>query len=98
MYLELITNIEKLAAATIGDIYRGRWQIEVLFRYLKQNLKIKTFVGTSPIAVLIQVWTALMTMQMLSYCALRHRSSGRCRIWWRCSVGTFLPTRILGRG
>jgi len=67
MYLELINNIEKLAAETIGDIYRDRWQIEVFFRYLKQNLKIKTFVGTSPNAVLIQVWTALKAMLMLSY-------------------------------
>lgn len=67
MYLELITNIEKLAAASIGDIYRDRWQIEAFFRYLKQNLKIKTFVGTSPNAVLIQVWTALTAMLMLAY-------------------------------
>jgi IS4 transposase len=67
MYLELLTNIRKFAAATIGDIYRDRWQIEVFFRYLKQNLKIKTFVGTSPNAVLIQVWTALTAMLMLAY-------------------------------
>jgi hypothetical protein len=67
MYLELLTNIRKLAAATIGDIYHDRWQIEVFFRYLKQNLKIKTFVGTSPNSVLIQVWTALTAMLMLAY-------------------------------
>lgn len=72
-YLELLTNIRKLAAATIGDIYHDRWQIEVFFRYLKQNLKIKTFVGTSPNAVLIQVWTALTAMLMLSY--MRFQSS-----------------------
>jgi len=67
MYLELLTNIRKFAASTIGDIYKDRWQIEVFFRYLKQNLKIKTFVGTSPNAVLIQVWTALIAMLMFSY-------------------------------
>jgi len=67
MYLELMTNIRKFAASTIGDIYKDRWQIEVFFRYLKQNLKIKTFVGTSPNAVLIQVWTALIAMLMFSY-------------------------------
>lgn len=67
MYLELLTNIRRLAASTIGDIYRDRWQIEVFFRYLKQNLKVKTFVGTSPNAVLIQVWTALTAMLMLAY-------------------------------
>lgn len=67
MYLELLTNIRKFAASTISDIYKDRWQIEVFFRYLKQNLKIKTFVGTSPNAVLIQVWTALTAMLMLAY-------------------------------
>ena len=73
MYLEFITNIRNLDAATIGDIYHDRWQIEVFFRYLKQNLKIKTFVGTSPNAVLIQVWTALTAMLILAY--MRFKSS-----------------------
>jgi len=73
MYLEFITNIRNLDASTIGDIYHDRWQIEVFFRYLKQNLKIKTFVGTSPNAVLIQVWTALTAMLILAY--MRFKSS-----------------------
>jgi hypothetical protein len=67
MYLELLTNVRKFAATTISDIYHDRWQIEVFFRYLKQNPKIKTVVGTSPNAVLIQDWTALTAMLMLAY-------------------------------
>ena len=56
-----MTNNLKLAASTIAAIYKARWQIELFFKALKQNLKIKTFVGTSPNAVHIQIWTALYT-------------------------------------
>src|ERR1051325_6706046 len=56
----LLTNHLTFAASTIANIYRQRWQIEVFFKTLKQNLKIKTFVGTSENALLIQIWTALI--------------------------------------
>jgi IS4 transposase len=56
--VRLLTNQLQFAAKTIADIYRGRWQIELFFKALKQNLKIKTFVGTSANAVRIQIWTA----------------------------------------
>ena len=55
----LLTNHLNFGAATIANIYRQRWQIEVFFKTLKQNLKIKTFVGTTENALLIQIWTAL---------------------------------------
>ena len=45
--LVFLTNHLKLAATTIAAIYKDRWQIEIFFKALKQNLKIKTFVGTS---------------------------------------------------
>ena len=67
MFLELLTNNFKLSADTIGKIYKDRWKIETFFRNIKQNLKIKTFVGTSENAVLIQFWTALITILILSY-------------------------------
>jgi IS4 transposase len=54
-------------ATTIAAIYKDRWQIEIFFKYLKQNLKIKTFVGTSPNAVKTQIWTALIAMLLLRY-------------------------------
>lgn len=54
-----LTNHLKLGATTIVAIYKDRWQIELFFKALKQNLKIKTFVGTSANAVKIQIWTAV---------------------------------------
>ena len=57
--VRLLTNQLQFAANTIAAIYRERWQIELFFKALKQNLKIKTFVGTSANAVRIQIWTAL---------------------------------------
>ena len=69
----LLTNNFKLAASTISRIYRERWQIEVFFRALKQNLRVKTFVGTSPNAVRIQIWTALIAVLLLKILQLRAR-------------------------
>ncbi len=65
--LELITNNLALAATTIAAIYKERWQIELFFKALKQNLKVKTFVGTSANAVRIQLWTALIAMLLVKY-------------------------------
>jgi len=63
----LLTNHLNFGASTISDIYRQRWQIEVFFKTLKQNLKVKTFVGTSENALLIQIWTALIAMLLLRW-------------------------------
>ena len=63
----LLTNHLGFAASTIATIYRQRWQIEVFFKTLKQNLKIKTFVGTSENALLIQIWTALIALLLLRW-------------------------------
>jgi hypothetical protein len=69
--LELLTNNFKLAASTIADIYKQRWQIELFFKLLKQQLKIKTFVGTSANAVRIQIWTALIAVLIIRYLQFR---------------------------
>jgi hypothetical protein len=71
--LVFLTNHLGLAASTIARIYRDRWQIELFFKALKQNLKIKTFVGTNPNAVRIQIWTALIAMLVLKYLQFRSR-------------------------
>ena len=63
--VQLLTNQMEFAANTIAAIYRERWQIELFFKALKQNLKIKTFVGTSANAVRIQIWTALIAILLL---------------------------------
>jgi hypothetical protein len=67
----LLTNQFDLAAATIAKVYRFRWQIELFFKALKQNLKIKTFVGTSENAVKTQIWTALIAMLLLKFLQLK---------------------------
>lgn len=66
-----LTNHLEFAASTIAAIYKERWQIELLFKALKQNLRIKTFVGTSSNALHIQIWTALITMLILRYLQLK---------------------------
>ena len=58
---------------TIAGIYRERWQVELFFKALKQNLKIKTFVGTSPNALKTQIWTALISMLLLKFLQLKAR-------------------------
>jgi hypothetical protein len=65
--LLLLTNQLDFGATTIAAIYKDRWQIELFFKALKQNLRIKTFVGTSPNAVMIQIWTALIAILILKY-------------------------------
>jgi IS4 transposase len=74
--LVLLTNQMHLAASTIGAIYKDRWQIELFFKCIKQNLKIKTFVGTSFNAVSIQIWTALLSLMLLKLVQWQSRFQG----------------------
>jgi len=69
--LVLLTNNFTLAASTIAAIYKERWQIELFFKLLKQQLKIKTFVGTTANAVRIQIWTALIAVLIIRYLQFR---------------------------
>jgi hypothetical protein len=62
-----LTNHFRLAAKTIADIYKERWQIEIFFRFIKQNLKIKAFIGNSENAVLSQIYAALIVYLLLCY-------------------------------
>jgi IS4 transposase len=71
--LVFLTNHLTFGATTIAAIYKDRWQIELFFKALKQNLKIKTFVGTSANALKVQVWTALIALLLLKYLQLRSR-------------------------
>ena len=65
--LVFLTNNFNLAASTIAQIYRARWQIEVFFKWIKQNLKVKTFFGTSKNAVLTQIWIAMCYFLLLAF-------------------------------
>ncbi len=71
--LIFLTNQLEFGATTISAIYKDRWQMEIFFRALKQNLKIKTFVGTTANAVKIQIWTALIAMLILRFLQLRSK-------------------------
>ena len=67
----LLTNHLAFGATTISAIYKDRWQIEIFFKMLKQNLRIKTFVGTSRNALMTQIWTALIAILILKYMKFR---------------------------
>lgn len=65
-----LTNNFKLAAKTIADIYKARWDVELFFKWIKQNLKIKKFIGTSKNAVMTQIWVALcmfLTLALIKF-------------------------------
>ena len=76
-YIDLLTNHLDFGATTISAIYKDRWQIELFFKALKQNLKVKTFVGTSENALRIQIWTALIALLLIKW--MKHQSrAGWC--------------------
>ena len=62
-----LTNNFELAASTISEIYKARWQIELFFKWIKQNLQIKSFLGTSRNAVMTQIWIAICVYLLLAY-------------------------------
>ena len=64
---QFLTNHFKLVAKTIVDIYKSRWQIELFFKWIKQNLKIKKFIGTSENAVMTQIWIAICVYLIISF-------------------------------
>ncbi|HUJ89072.1 MAG TPA: transposase [Syntrophorhabdales bacterium] len=69
----LITNHLSFGSTTIATIYKDRWQIEIFFKTIKENLKIKTFVGISPNALMVQIWTALIAVLILKYLKFKSR-------------------------
>jgi len=69
-----LTNLFRLSAKTIAEIYRARWQVELFFKWIKQHLRIKTFIGTSANAVMSQVYVAMSTYLLLSYLKFTSRS------------------------
>ena len=68
-----ITNAFDLRATVIADLYKERWKIELFFKWIKHNLKVKTFLGTSANAVLTQLWIALCTYLLLSFLKFKSR-------------------------
>jgi hypothetical protein len=79
--LVLLTNQFKFVPTTISEVYRDRWQIELFFKVLKQHLKVKTFVGTSPDALRTQIWIALIAVLLIKYLQFRSRCDlALCRL------------------
>ena len=72
--LEFLTNLLELNAITIAELYKERWQIELFFKWIKQNLKIKTFLGTSENAVMSQIWVAMIAFLLLRVLQLSSES------------------------
>jgi putative transposase len=70
-----LTNHFGLSAKTIADVYRERWQVELFFKTIKQNLKIHAFVGNSFNAVLTQIWIALCTYLLLSFLKFQSKTA-----------------------
>jgi len=64
----LLTNMTDCEAGQIGDYYKSRWQIELFFKWIKQNLRIKAFYGQSINAVKTQIWTAVSTYLIMIIC------------------------------
>jgi len=77
-------------ANTIGEQYKSRWQIEIFFREIKQLLRSKSFIGTSQNAVMIQIWTALITILILK--ALKEMAKFK---WHLSNLVAFISLNII---
>jgi IS4 transposase len=88
----ILTNNFSWSPATIARIYKERWQIELFFKCIKQQLKVKSFVGTSKNALLSQLWVALIAYLMLSY--LKFKSRFRWSLYTLCAI---LPTNLFSK-
>ena len=73
---EFLTDEFRLSAMNIALIYKQRWQIELFFKWIKQHLKIKTFLGTSRNAVMTQIWVAMIYFLLLSWIAFQTKFHG----------------------
>ncbi len=88
--LKFLTNHMTLAASTIAEVYKDRWQIEVFFKLLKQNLKIKSFIGGSANAVWTQIWTAMIAMLLIRFLQLKSKAA-----WSFSNLVYFLRMNLL---
>jgi hypothetical protein len=87
-----VTNRLDLSALEVAELYRRRWQIELFFKWIKQNLKIKAFYGTSKNAVLIQIWTALIAYLLLVWVKFKTRVG-----WGLLDLTRLAQTMLLDR-
>ena len=83
-YVFPATNF-RLSAKTVADIYQSRWQVELFFKWIKQHLKVKSFVGTSRNAVMTQLWIAMCVHLLLSYIKFANRLAWSLNEILRCA-------------
>jgi hypothetical protein len=88
--LQFLTNHMKLSAATIAEIYKDRWQIEVFFKLIKQNLRIQSFIGSSANAVWSQIWSAMIAMLLIKFLQLKSKAA-----WSFSNLTYFLRMNLL---
>ena len=88
----LLTTNFQLSAKTIADIYRSRWQVELFFKWIKQNLKVKSFVGTSRNAVMTQLWIAMCMYLLVSHLKFASRLG-----WSRAEILRLLQLNLFER-
>ena len=84
--LILVTNLHDVSAEIVAELYKARWEIELFFKWVKQNLKLKKFLGKSPNAVKIQLATALIAyllVQIFKNISADHRRLQLVLIWAR---------------
>ena len=87
--IEIITNQMSWTANTITELYKARWQVEIFFRDIKQQLHIKSFIGTTQNAVMIQIWTALITILILKALKTQAKHS-----WYLSNLVAFIRLNL----
>jgi IS4 transposase len=92
---EFLTSNMKLATSTIAAIYKSRWQIELFFKWIKQNLKIKSFLGTSKNTVLSQIWVAMCYYLLLSYIKSQIKYAETLQVLTRMIAAVLMEQRLI---
>jgi hypothetical protein len=93
---EFLTNNFALSAQTIAKIYKERWQVELFFKWIKQNLKIKSFIGNSKNAIMTQIWISLCTYLILAYLKFSAKLNGSLQTLFRLlQLNLFLRRDLL---
>lgn len=87
--IEVITNQMSWTASTITELYKARWEVEIFFRDIKQQLHIKSFIGTTKNAVMIQIWTALITILILKALKTQAKHS-----WYLSNLVAFIRLNL----
>ena len=93
--LIFLTNNTMLPALTIAALYKSRWQVELFFKWIKQHLRIKRFLGTSENAVKTQIWCAVSTYVLIAIVKKElQREASRYRCRQSLSVSIFGKTEV----